>query len=468
MIHRLDSGTITDLCRGPLDPANPARCARAVREFGPLAQWWLHPKALEAAVSHQPAYRCFMDRPALPGSLGSCWVVFARQQPLPLLRPAFLLPLRWHPRSQHGRGLPGPLRRLADEVLGQLRGVPAVAQHDWGLHLHDGAGLTGMDLTALNESDIGVLSGWAALAGGLLLAAEERLPNPHIWASAAWHPEFGIDGVDGIDGKLELAREWEVKQFFLPAEHQRQALEWARAYCPGLSSPPLLPVARDPVPSSLLRPFLEQLGVPPAPEGPWEKRVAHYRGISRTGADKYHWSHLLRTIVCRCGEKFRLRYPELKAKRLITVVSTSPSVVVLAPASLQVQSCLLLYEEADQKVKMIVPILEEFLRSVGIQPRSEPIRVGSREIELETIAPRVREFCAGVAADEVIYDMTPGYKPLSLALDEIASPESWRIYCRHEQLPDRNVDPGTEHYDAWQGPRTNGARDTIPCAFVSS
>jgi hypothetical protein len=63
----------------------------------------------------------------------------------------------------------------------------------------------------------------------------------------------------------------------------------------------------------------------------------------------------------------------------------------------------------------------------------------------------VRAFAAGVPAEDVAFDLTPGYKSLSLELAELAPAGSWLLYCRHQQLaPDYRVDPGTERYDCWR------------------
>jgi hypothetical protein len=103
-------------------------------------------------------------------------------------------------------------------------------------------------------------------------------------------------------------------------------------------------------------------------------------------------------------------------------------------------------------VQQCLPKVERFLRDRQITPIPGPIRLGDRAAELGSILPQLRTFLAQVQDDRVAYDLTPGYKSISLALDEVAPSRSWRIYCRHAQLPpDRRVNPGTEHYDAWQG-----------------
>jgi hypothetical protein len=79
------------------------------------------------------------------------------------------------------------------------------------------------------------------------------------------------------------------------------------------------------------------------------------------------------------------------------------------------------------------------------------LRLGDRAGELCQAETAVRDFAAQVPAERLAFDLTPGYKSLSLELEELAPPGSWLLYCRHAQLPpDNRVDPGTERYDCWR------------------
>src|SRR5260370_42471826 len=108
MMPRITTSLI-DHCATPLEQVGAGEACSLMRKFGPVARWWLRPEVLQRAADHQPAFRSSTVRPALPNSLGSCWIIFARMKNLPLLRPAFLLPLRWQADTEHDRGLPPPL-----------------------------------------------------------------------------------------------------------------------------------------------------------------------------------------------------------------------------------------------------------------------------------------------------------------------------------------------------------------------
>jgi hypothetical protein len=157
-------------------------------------------------------------------------------------------------------------------------------------------------------------------------------------------------------------------------------------------------------------------------------------------------------------------HPDCRPTHLVTVVSNVPSVVVQAPAALDVQRCLLLHEEppdrkqwGESRYKLIKKNHEEILRALkdrGIDVESIGVQLGSREEELSQLRAVLQSFTGGVSWDRLAFDLTPGYKSLSLALEEAAPAGSWLLYCRHQQLePDNRVDPGTERYDCWRRSR---------------
>src|ERR1019366_10749000 len=157
-----------------------------------------------------------------------------------------------------------------------------------------------------------VASGWSALFGGLALAADECLPDPSVWATAAWHEKFGIGPVNGLEYKLDLALEWKAEQMFLPAENYRRALEVLTGRDSSLKLNPLLPVTHQPQPHRLLDKYLARLGVPPRPDAPFLQRRSHYCRVDRSSADAYHWSHLLRDVIQRCHGQLELEHPACK------------------------------------------------------------------------------------------------------------------------------------------------------------
>ena len=144
MIARLAGDRIDRLCADWQEAPDPVVAADAVRLFGPLAAWWLRQDVLDAAADYQPAYRCIHKQPELPGSHGSCWIVFAQSRPLPVLRRAFLLPVRWYPGQRHDPGLPSTAGRACRRDRQPASRDEEVVTAGWGLHLHDEAGLSGV------------------------------------------------------------------------------------------------------------------------------------------------------------------------------------------------------------------------------------------------------------------------------------------------------------------------------------
>src|SRR5437879_4559649 len=52
-------------------------------------------EVLAGAARRSPALEEWRSLPSLPASPGVCWIVLVPKRPLPRLRPALLLPLRW-------------------------------------------------------------------------------------------------------------------------------------------------------------------------------------------------------------------------------------------------------------------------------------------------------------------------------------------------------------------------------------
>lgn len=69
----------------------------------------------------------------------------------------------------------------------------------------------------------------------------------------------------------------------------------------------------------------------------------------------------------------------------------------------------------------------------------------------EEAADYLAGFAEGLSPKRLAIDLTPGYKSLTLALEAVAPPGSWLLYCRQEQTgPDNRVQPGSERYDCWR------------------
>ncbi len=424
---------------------SPSAAASLVETCGWLAPWMLEPTVVERAAAHRPAYQRYTRRPALPSDPGGCWVIFVRPAAFRALRPAFVLPLRWQANVEDDPHLPSPLRGLADQIRRQL---PGEAGERWGLRLARPEGEEARDLSGLDADAMGVSSGWAALAGGLLLARSDGVPDVHVWTSAAWHDDYGIGKVEGLAEKLTLAAEWHARHVFVPAQNQPDVDRW-RNTGGRLEVELLSPVSRTPIAARLLEPYLDKLGTEPSSSESFDRRRRWYRGRGRRRADAFYWASLLEEVIARCRKRVRDKHPDCLPTHLVTVVSNQAPVVALAPRVLEVKQCLLLHEDPPDKViRDNRDLVLGLLKRNGINPDPVGVRLGERAEELRQIGAAVHQFTAGVPADRLAFDLTPGYKFLSLELEELAPPGSWLLYCRHKQLsPDNRVDPGTEDYD---------------------
>ena len=456
MIRRLDADGLENCCQAAPTDISPAQAARAVEALGWLAPWWLEAEVLRRASQYQPAYRRWTSRPPLPSDPGGCWIIFIRRPDCVSLRAAYLLPLRWRKDAEDDPHLPPPLRGEADRVRGQ---AAAKDGGRWGLWLARPDGEEALDLSALDGAAMGVESGWASLLGGLRLAQDDGTPDAAVWASAAWHDEFGIGEVRGLAEKLALAEEYHAGKVFVPVQNRRDVDEWRKAG--GKTAVEFLaPVSKQPDPGRLLEPYLDVLETAPDCGAPFERRRRFYARVNRGRAAEYYWTHLLDDVVARCREQLRADHPDCRPTHLVTVVSNERSVVVQAPAALQVRRCLLLYEKPscdggrpDQpggKIQRNRDEIHERLKGRGVEVDAAGVRLGDRPEELRQRRFEVRRFAEGVPPGELAFDLTPGYKLLSLEMEELAPAGSWLLYCRHRQLgPDNRVDPGTERYDCW-------------------
>jgi hypothetical protein len=398
------------------------------------------------AVEQQPAYRAYGPRPALPTQPGGCWALFVQPRGVPLLRSSLLLPLCWERDAGDDPHLPGALRDLAGLVRRQL---PADDGGAWGLRLARPGREEPLDLSALGGSLLEADSAWAALAGGLLLARDGLAPSAAVWASAAWDATYGVGRVGGLEAKVDLAAEWGVEHLFVPAQNQPEASAWRQANGDRPAVRLLLPTNREPAAARVLEPYLEMLGAEPGPTASFEVRSRYYARLGRQRADAFYWARLQEEVVQRCC---RALPAECRPSHLVTVVSPTASVVAMAPAVLGVGHCLLLHlGELKGSVAEALRQVQAHLEGYRVACQVAGLAGASFLEQRRQAQAAVAAFTAGVPSGELAFDLTPGYKTLSLALEAAAPPGAWLLYCRHEQDgPDRRVVPGTQGYDCWR------------------
>jgi hypothetical protein len=449
----LDTGRVERLCSRQCSPLSALEAAVGL---GCLAAWWLRPEVLHEAARLQPEWAPCWAGPVLSPELGGCHLLLVSRDPerLKLLRPAFLLPVCWVTGEGHAPGLPAALRPLAEKVVSQVvesRARESGGTVSWGLRLAFGAGQEELDLTGL-EMDFG--SAWAPLAAGLLLAGQGIVADPEVWATGTWDRYSGVGPVEGLPAKLELAREHGVRRLFLPLPQRREAEQIG----PGdPSAPPpqlgfLLPDERG-RPREVLRPLLTELGMPPDENASLETRGRNFALLpgDHPRAYPYYRETILPEVVVRLRRLREERWPDWRPSHLVTILSTSEELVPLAAGALAVRHVLICYTPDGEKGRLSLAAgrIRADLEARGVACTLAPFRDGS-PLEIEaSLHPHVQAFTAGIDPKNAVLDVTPGKKPMALALERLAPPDSWLVYWKHEQLGDRRPDPGHEDIERW-------------------
>jgi hypothetical protein len=448
----ISRAVLEKVCSPRLEQLQPWPAFDACRQLGRLARWWLRPEVLRLASSHDPTFSSLTspDLPSLWGKTGSCWVVFVRKDgALPLLREAFLLPLRWRRGQDHARCMPEELRSLAEEVVSQVG-----ERERWGLwpgeelYLDEAGSPGSLGLT--------YASGWASLSAGLILARKDLAPRTAVWASGVWGPD-GLQEVDGLEAKLRLARDWSARWFFVPvwqvssARRTLQEIGFTEMEVSGLEATN----TRKPVDS--LRAYLARLGGEPQAPDPADEtgkqfeickgyyQLLPYREPS---ARFFYRTHLLPTIAHRCRKEVS-RNQQLT--HLITIASDSNELILLAVRMLRAKRVLILY--TPEYSKETQQTLEE-LKAAEEEAQSAPVaEVFTYGDDMEqTMLHHIRPFLDRVPLEQVVFDLTPGTKLMTLTLEHLGRrefPSSWLLYLKH-RTPNGRPEPGAEFPLLWR------------------
>lgn len=395
--------------------------------LGPAAPWLLRDEVLVRLAEEEPRFARLPKpyRPTLPDTAGSCCIIYAVPDEYPLLRPAFLLPLQWRQEGTHDPGLPAKLHRLADRVLRHL----GLAEKSWSLHRLDP--FRALDAAPFDE----VLeheSGWAPLAGALHILTQGGKPCPDVWATGRWDGDGGIVAICGLKAKLALARAWRAREVFVPESQAHIPVEDLKlgSLQSGLRAP-----------TDALRNYLAALDAPPPTDASREERTKYYlRQPARTAAAlAYYHSHLLGDIVTDRRRQLDTAWPGWAPTHLVTVVSGSPELILLAARVLQVRHCLLLYT-SDGKMLTEAEQAAKFLEQEQVRAERRPF-AGEQNVPWG-MWQHLDPFIAGVPDNQLVLDITPGSKQMTLALEQLAGhfrPDAWLIYVRHQMERGRVV-----------------------------
>ncbi len=201
----------------------------------------------------------------------------------------------------------------------------------------------------------------------------------------------------------------------------------------------------------MLRPYLGVIGSPPDPDSPWDKRVTYYRRAERRRADRYHWTHLLPDVIKDCRKQLTHRYGDAFCpSHIVTAVSRQRSVIAQGVCASRAKQCLLLYQPGDASIENALGDVTHYLRTQNIDCTPAPISLTDRDSDLEEIGNHVARFIDNLQGEAIAFDLTPGYKSINFVLQDVVPKGSWFLYCRHRQLADLRVDPGSERYECWK------------------
>jgi hypothetical protein len=422
----------------PAESLNPAEACALASELGSLARWWLRPEVLVRAAqgSALPAEEAgwWLERPRLSGQPGACWVLFRSESPgHGLLRDAFLLPLQWAAGRPHSRRLPPALSALADDVL---RVVRPAGPADYGLQL--GPPLE-RERVNLGRLELRAESGWAPLAAGLILLTEGGEPDPQVWATGCWDARAGgITAVDGLAEKLALAREHGVREFFVPAAQRRELP------AQGAERPTVGVLTAEGDPRLALRAYLAALEARPPAEETAEgrdRRAAYFlrlHGRDQERARRYYREDLLRSIARHCRAQVERR-PRPAAPVLVTIASGNPELIYLAAEIVRPRRCVVLHTPGDTPARQ-VKAAETLLAGGTARCPLVPVECADDDALPTRLRQAVSQAADGSDPQEVVLDLTPGTKlmSLSLALD-VAREGNWLLYLRQDYDLDRRV-----------------------------
>jgi hypothetical protein len=191
-------------------------------------------------------------------------------------------------------------------------------------------------------------------------------------------------------------------------------------------------------PRAALRDYLDELRVPPGPDRPRAARREYYLSCAHEmRARKYYRTTLLPDIITELRAQWERQAGPAAASHLVTVASDSPELAAMAVAVVRPRRCLLLStRDKAAKADEALELIREHAAGCEVVPHPFPDLAAM----LADLAEPVRAFTAGCPPEEVVLDLTPGTKEISLALAFEAARAGNRLsYVRHDRRDARVV-----------------------------
>jgi hypothetical protein len=194
--------------------------------------------------------------------------------------------------------------------------------------------------------------------------------------------------------------------------------------------------------------YLAVLRAPPLAGASRKERQEYYlRTFSRSSdiAGKYYQEHLFADITARLHQQVAKIVGRVRVSLLVTVCSVNPELIGFAVASIRPSRCLILHthdrKDEARKVADSLSGTEVNLRRIS---NKEDLSLG-REI---------RRAVSRVAGKTIMFDLTPGKKPHTLAMLQaaLAFRNGFVMYLHHSldysQRPSPVI-PFSEWYETW-------------------
>jgi hypothetical protein len=310
-------------------------------------------------------------------------------------------------------------------VIGALANEPRVKERRWGLHLSRDGGLDQWDLSDLAMD---CRSAWAPLAAALILASDGVLPETGVWATGEWDHASGMIGIGGLDRKLSLALEFGARTIFIPAEQRPRAERWKSSRSGVEMEIVVLERGEKPDLRRTLRTYVARSASRPGPNSPLDLRGRYYlRQVDRDLQRDYYIQDLLPELAAYYRDQLP---PGCRPTHLVTIASHSPELVILLANAVKPQRCLILFTE-DNRAHMETAMrgVRESIESCDVQ--LAPFTKGDGMAS--EMDQHVRRFTESVSPGDIVFDLTPGHKEMSLELALRVAPRgSYLFYLRHD------------------------------------
>jgi len=461
MSRPLDLARLHELCGRELPEEGAGeRASLVVEQCGPNGLIWLHPQVVERAlawrreVNREPAATKPWAPPSLqPGQIG---ILLATHEAvsLPLLRPAFVLPVEWRQGGNSSPRLPAGLADEAARVLVELE------LHGLSLHLARWLEDAGADFSSLEFTTD---SAWAALAAGATVASEHGVTLPDVMVSAAWRREAGtrqgrIGSVDAIAAKLAAAADGGARIVLLPQENSG-AVEALAVEHPGRSLTIRYLANSLDTPQRAIADVLRALQSRPTRHtgAEFSQRSRYFVRMPQQDQNTYYRDELLAEIVDDLAPKTRDDPRLAGIDALIVIASPNWGIACLMVGLLDPDRVLLLH---DARMKRDIEPLIASLRSLRREGRPER-DVRSHEFPPDAAFPGDVEAAVTAFARDctrIAVDLTAAYRHYAFTLFAALPGNGVATYVETRQDPVyRSVIPETAELHVVRMPVTPSA-----------